>query len=218
MAAIYPHRWTSAMGDDPNSTAGDTWAKGLTGLSAGQLANGLEACLTRNDAWPPTLPEFRALCLDVPTLAEVKADLLGKSADRSPFTLAVWRYIDAHAFRRADQYAANRMLAEAYEIVREQVMRGVPLPTKPVAIVTHEQPPLIPADPERVQERLDEIRELLHAPEVAPPAEVPREPIAKLEEQLHREREELSPEEVERRRAALLTRAHTFGEDEELQP
>ena len=195
------------MGDDPHGTAGDTWAKGLTGLSAGQLAHGLEACITRNDVWPPTLPEFRALCMDVPTLAQVKADLLGKAAERAPFTLLVWRYIDGHAFRRADQRTADRMLSDAYEVAREQAMRGVPLPQQPAALVEQEQPELIPATPETAQAHFDEIRELLGA-KTEPEPTVPREPIAKLEEQLHREREELSAEEVERRRVALTARTN----------
>lgn len=59
MAEIYGHRWVSAYGprDEHN-----TWAIGLAGFSAEEIGNGLRACVQRADGWPPTLPEFRALC------------------------------------------------------------------------------------------------------------------------------------------------------------
>ena len=43
MAAIYPNKWRAAMGDSPHnaegklSVYGDTWAKGLTGLTPEEL-------------------------------------------------------------------------------------------------------------------------------------------------------------------------------------
>jgi hypothetical protein len=39
-----------------------TWAKALAGFTGDDLARGLHGCLDRNDGWPPSLPEFRALC------------------------------------------------------------------------------------------------------------------------------------------------------------
>jgi hypothetical protein len=38
-------------------------------MTADDLARGLHACLDRADPWPPTLPEFRALCLPPKILA-----------------------------------------------------------------------------------------------------------------------------------------------------
>lgn len=63
MAEIYGHRWTSNFGDSHNARV--TWQKGLADRTPGQIAEGLRACLDRPDSWPPTLPEFRALCLPV---------------------------------------------------------------------------------------------------------------------------------------------------------
>ena len=64
---IYGLRWESAYGpalNDKNMLLpiAGTWAKALAACSPEDLARGLHACLDRPDGWPPTLPEFRALC------------------------------------------------------------------------------------------------------------------------------------------------------------
>lgn len=59
MTAIYGHKWASAYGE---TDADDTWASGLKDMTPQNLADGLRACLDRAEPWPPTLPEFRALC------------------------------------------------------------------------------------------------------------------------------------------------------------
>lgn len=67
MTHIYGHRWTSAYGeaavhDGELSDTAKTWASGLRGVTGDQLADGLRACVERVDPWPPSLPEFVALC------------------------------------------------------------------------------------------------------------------------------------------------------------
>lgn len=171
MAAIYPNKWRAAMGESPHSAEGklsvygDTWAKGLTGLTPEELGRGLEACITRTDPWPPVLPEFRALCLGIPSLAEVREDLQRDGADRAPFTVMVGRRMDPWAYRNADQRAADRMLREAYDDAREARMRGEPLP-EPLVQVEHDAPEPVPATREQAQAHLDEIRRDLTQPEV----------------------------------------------------
>lgn len=59
MAAIYGHKWVSSYGADD---ADDTWLRGLGGITPNEVAGALSACVERGDPWPPTLPEFRALC------------------------------------------------------------------------------------------------------------------------------------------------------------
>ena len=64
MASMYGHRWTSNYGIEDDGT----WRKGLAGLTPAQIGAGLVKCLERNPAggeedWPPTLNEFRAMCL-----------------------------------------------------------------------------------------------------------------------------------------------------------
>src|SRR4030065_2875387 len=64
MARMYGHRWTSNYGVEDDGT----WRKGLAGLTREQIGAGLVKCLERKPApgeedWPPTLNEFRAMCI-----------------------------------------------------------------------------------------------------------------------------------------------------------
>ena len=68
MAHIYGHKWTSAHGEsgiekNELTEVARTWATGLRGVTGEQIAVGLRACIDRLDDWPPTLPEFKRLCL-----------------------------------------------------------------------------------------------------------------------------------------------------------
>ena len=66
MQAIYGHRWTSGFGE---TDIDGTWLIGLRDLAPPMIAAGLEACIKlRADSWPPTLPEFRRLCLGLPDI------------------------------------------------------------------------------------------------------------------------------------------------------
>ncbi|AOY63412.1 hypothetical protein ABFO19_09240 [Xanthomonas citri pv. glycines] len=127
MAEIYGTRWTSGFGADPSTGAGSTWAKGLAGVTAQQLGAGLTACIAAADPWPPTLPEFRARCLGVPSLARVANELRG-GGDRSGFTVLVGMKLDGYRYRGASASDADRMVREAYELARDHVMRGGEVP------------------------------------------------------------------------------------------
>lgn len=59
LTEMYGHRWTSQQGEDPN----DTWLRGLADVTPKQFGAGLRACCNSGEGWPPTLPEFRALCV-----------------------------------------------------------------------------------------------------------------------------------------------------------
>lgn len=135
MTAIYGHKFTSAYGILPEdeggvaTLAGDTWARGLVGISEMQIAAGLEACIkhyTPND-WPE-LPNFRQKCLGIPSLAALRHDLRSPVAERTPFTRLAWSFIDGHRFRHADPVELTRILKDAYELAADAVLRGEPLP------------------------------------------------------------------------------------------
>ena len=127
MAEIYGHRWTSSYGDNPNEGAALTWAKGLGGMRPQQLADGLRNCIASADPWPPTLPEFRAMCLDIPSLTFVRQEIRD-AGDRSPFTRLVWEKVDSYTYRRSSIEQTDRMIRDAYELAREFVMRGGQVP------------------------------------------------------------------------------------------
>lgn len=162
MAEIYGHRWTSAYGDDAGKGAGLTWAKGLAGLSAAQIKVGVESALVAADPWPPSLPEFRALCLAVPSLAAMRAEQRGSVAP-SAFMRLLWQNLDTYRMRHADADKADRMFREAYETAREHVMRGGALPPEPVAYIgpADEPEPVKPAAPEVVAGVAEKLRAVL---------------------------------------------------------
>lgn len=58
MTGVFGHRWVSSYGAMPS----ETWLAGLIDLEPEQLRTGLVACLDWQGDWPPTLPQFRALC------------------------------------------------------------------------------------------------------------------------------------------------------------
>lgn len=154
------------MGVTPHDEAGkltvaaDTWARGLTGLDSTQLGRGLEACSASKDPWPPSLPVFRAMCLDIPSLAAVREDLKNRDEERHPFTVMVYRRIDQWAYRHADARHAEKWLAEAYDESFDAVMRGEPLPERLPAIKA-EPKVFKPASPETVEAAREKIKDIL---------------------------------------------------------
>lgn len=161
MAEIYGHRWTASFGANPDSEgAAGTWAKGLAGVTPAQLADGLKACITSSDPWPPTLPEFRAMCLGIPSLVSVRAEVNGKG-DRTPFAMLVWQRLDSYQYRQVSAKDAERMLAGAYEDAREFVMRGGALP-EVVGAVSHEEKPFVPVSPDVAEKHMLNLRRELY--------------------------------------------------------
>lgn len=159
MAAIYGHRWTSSFGlsaedDDGKLTmTGDTWSRGLAGIAEPLIGAGLDACIHSSDEWPPTLPAFRAKCLDIPSSAVVLR-CLRKCDERSRFHDDAFL---AEVYRRVDWYRANdasydkrdRLILEAYETVREDVMAGWQLPPPPALLPPPEKPVVVELTPEQ---------------------------------------------------------------------
>lgn len=175
MTATYPGRWAPTMGDSPQhadgslTVAGDTWARGLAGLNGAQLARGLEACLAASSGWPPTLPEFRAKALGIPTFSEVAADLVrNKGAQRMPFTVAVWRRVDEFSYRHAPELVAEKLLNRAYQDVFDATMRGEPLP-EPLPEVTRQEPEPKPRTREAARAAIDECLAILKPRNPEPP-------------------------------------------------
>lgn len=62
MAAIYGHRWNSSFGIIGESGY-ETWRAGLGDLTPSQIRKAVGQCVQSAEGWPPTLPEFRAMCL-----------------------------------------------------------------------------------------------------------------------------------------------------------
>lgn len=176
LVGAYGERWTRAYGDSPErfeherptgqlTDAGATWAQGLAGLGRAELARGVGRVLLSASPWLPTLPEFRALALGIPTLAQVQLVLarrLDQDEEVAAFCRLVWRFIDSYRFARADVTTADRIVRDAYELAREYRMALGELPAAPVAAIAQAEPPRpTKASEETARAHMARIAELL---------------------------------------------------------
>ena len=175
MAALYPTLWVRDLGASPIdgsgslTVPGDTWAKGLSGLTGEQLAAGLRTCATRGGDFPPSVATFRSYCLSIPSLSAVQRELANENSDRSGFAVLVWQGIDGYAYRRAEGKAADRMLKDAYDDARERVMAGEAPPPPRVALPPPAAPVARPASPEVAKAALAEMARTIGAmPDLRP--------------------------------------------------
>jgi len=60
MTKLYGHKWSSSYGDKDD---GNLWLATLGELSPKDLMLGLRKCANSGEAWPPSAPEFKAMCL-----------------------------------------------------------------------------------------------------------------------------------------------------------
>jgi hypothetical protein len=137
MVEIYGHKWSSQMGramdGEKLSDAATTWRFGLSGLTHDQVAFGFNELIASGREWPPSLLEFRKLCLlnilaDVPTLDEVVSTLISLSTRQGslarrykhPLALAVSLAcrragVDIYSIRHAKLADAKHMVKPSYE-------------------------------------------------------------------------------------------------------
>ncbi|SDW94237.1 hypothetical protein [Lysobacter enzymogenes] len=160
MAARYGHTWVSQFGDSPDGIAGRAWSDDLQGLSRAQLDAGIAACKREAGDFPPSAPRFRAMCLGVPTFAEVNRELLTVvNAERSAFARLVWQHVDGYQHRHAAAKDAERMRRDAFEAASRYVLDGGALPGPVAGVLEHDAAPKpvgIPATREgRVQRMSD---------------------------------------------------------------
>jgi hypothetical protein len=177
MAAIYGYRWTSAYGercDDDDGVLtipGDTWQRGLSGVSEHRIGTGLNACLMSADPWPPTLPHFRALCMEIPSLALV-IKIIRNGENFTPFVSLVWHQLDANRFRQASIDKSDLLLRDAYGIAREHAMSGAAMPVQRAAIAHTEPaktyPSSRPSDPDIAKRELNKMAVMLGNPKPFP--------------------------------------------------
>lgn len=128
MAAMFGHTWVNQYGVAPHGIGGDTWAAVLADLRAGQIGIGLQAAVAQGSAWPPSAPQFRAMCMGIPDFAVIRRELAATGSQRSPFAQLVWQNLDACRYKNAATDQADRLLREAYESASQHVMRGGALP------------------------------------------------------------------------------------------
>ena len=85
LAATYGHKFKPFGESD-----GGTWLRGLRGLSPNQIAHGFNLLIKEMHDWPPSLPEFKKLCI---------------GADDEELE----QHIQEYAFKEFDSYYINQM-------------------------------------------------------------------------------------------------------------
>lgn len=164
MASMFGNRWASQYGSAPQGVDLLVWGEAIKGLTPAQVREGIGHVLALGEDWPPPAPAFRRLCLGVPSLAQVRLELRPGAPEVSAFTREVWRVLDSHLYRHAEQHVANAMLREAYELALAAVMRGVKLPEVMAAVAAEQVAKRRkPAAPEVVREVVDRLTDLLGA-------------------------------------------------------
>lgn len=146
MVETYGHRWTANFGVIPKPD--HAWAKHLTGISGRQLANGLAALSSlENDGWPPSAPQFRAMCLNVPGLPteeEAWDQALRGEYGHDAVRVAA-KQTGTYDLRtaRPDNKTLRKTFARNYSIVRARAVMGKPLEdTIPLGIEHEHKSPM----------------------------------------------------------------------------
>lgn len=129
MTETYGHRWTSNFGVSVDQN--HAWAKHLSGVTGRQIANGLNALSGVVDGWPPSAPEFRAMCLQVPGLpSEAQAWDEARSGKYSHKAVKIaaeaTSTFDLHSGRSNDK-ALKQRFERNYAIVMRRAQTGQPL-------------------------------------------------------------------------------------------
>ncbi|MEY3881062.1 MAG: hypothetical protein RIQ94_1858 [Pseudomonadota bacterium] len=144
MLAVYGHKWASHLGMavDANgalSEAAKVWKQGLIGLNLEQIKQGFSLLVLKYYGWPPSLPEFRKLCVasattDAPSLDETVSALAMMPRDGSiavrykhPLIFAVSLSVDMFLLRTAKAVDGKRMVKPVYERLLESGWDDWPL-------------------------------------------------------------------------------------------
>jgi hypothetical protein len=145
MAGKFLARWTSPMGDTPFeptgmlTPSGAEWLHGLRGLKRAQLWEAMDRLDNAGKGYPPTLPEFRALAWNHPTLDEVD-DYLNGRGELTAFSRAMATKLDMWKWRHASADQARRMLEKCYQALCTELQDGRVLAPLDAALEHKKQP------------------------------------------------------------------------------
>ena len=162
MTEIYGLRFTSSYGASPS----ETWAKGLAGMTGQQIAIGLSRCISGDHAWPPTLPEFKALCmprpedLGIPPLEDAWREAVGIacqtiSRERCSHAVVWHAYCEAGPIGHMQEDKGRKVFEHAYRQAVAMALRGEPLQPIPKAL-PRPAPAASEATPEQRQQAMAE--------------------------------------------------------------
>ena len=101
MGEMYGSKWTSQY---PEIDVNKVWINALNPFNAQVIKQALETCLVSYPDWPPTLPQFRFLCLGFPTKTEAARLIHKPNLDNA--------FIRAMRYRIGDWNLSNMTLKE----------------------------------------------------------------------------------------------------------
>jgi hypothetical protein len=165
MSAIYNQAWSntmmmSAFDENGNLTIiAETWLSVLRSFSGEQIGKALQDCINRDNPFPPGLPEFKAMLLQIPSLAWVKQNLDNRE---SQFILLVKQNLDFFAYKRADAKQAAWILKDAYDLARQHVLEGGDLPEIPKEIEYKKEDTAKEITPEEREANRDRFKRILN--------------------------------------------------------
>lgn len=129
MTEMYGHRWTGSVGVLADQD--HAWATVLGGLNGMQIASGLGMLVERADDWPPSAPEFRAMCLHVPGLPSAVAAwhqaLEGRYEHEAVRVAAKLTGVYDLKSARLNDRALQQIFDRNYRIVCQRAQNGQPL-------------------------------------------------------------------------------------------
>ena len=151
MSEIYPHRWTSAVGDQPTPT----WIAALASIPGNLIAVGLRRCLSEHPEWPPGLGEFVSLCnprpedMGLPNEQDAYREAVWLSGDHlagkpiEPSHQAVWHAAQSVGLSLLTEYAeaGRREFKRVWPAVVRMVLNGEPLTPVPKALMAPGETP-----------------------------------------------------------------------------
>ncbi len=133
MIILYDNKFTSKLGFgiDENgylTEAAIVWSEELSGITLQELKHGFVQLKTTYPGWPPTVLEFRRLCIsdsmpDIPTLEDIVSILVTVSVRKGalefryghPLALAISKSVDMFAVRTAKVADAKRIIKPVYD-------------------------------------------------------------------------------------------------------
>lgn len=170
MIAIYGGRWTSQFGESVDVSG--QWAQTLRDVSREQIAKGINVVQTSERGWPPTAPEFRAMCLNSGTehpsaelayaqlLRYMRGEIPVQSIDRVLYH-AISRNMDYFQFKQMPQDKAIELFKFSYRAACEQAAAGHELAQVPPPVPRLERQAEKPASQEVVAAARAKLREML---------------------------------------------------------
>lgn len=136
MGQLYGHHWTSAHGEHD---ADNTWLKILQGVTPQMIGKALRQCAEHYKTWPPTLMEFRELCLGLPKKEIAKTLAISGEPTDDPFILEMRKAIGSWNLSHCTYAELDRLANLAFVKASEkQTMMQLALTSPQQEYIGHE--------------------------------------------------------------------------------